>query len=491
VTDGNHLEDPTKLVTGRVPPSDLDAEGAILSTVLLTHGDIDRCIAVGLQPVHFYADANRRIYESCLNLHEGHEEIDIVAVAGDLRHHSRLDQVGGTPYLAQLADAPFVGTRLEQHCRTVITAWRARQAISLVQVAQASLYVPHGVPYQALIEQHEQAFWELAQEGREAGYENAGDIAGRTLTTLAAALRDGKTLMGVTTGFADLDKQTTGWHAGELVILAARPGMGKTSCACSMILNMTTPPRQETDELPGAVYFHSCEMPKEDISLRLVCSLAQVEFQKLRLNLITTRDWEKLFAAVADLAKRFIFIDDKPAVTVNELRSNIRKIKRQIDLGLIKAKGLILAAVDYLQLMTGEKGQGREREIASITQGLKNTAKTEKVPMLALAQLNRAVETRGGGTKGKRPQLSDIRESGSGEQDADTVMFIYREGYYDKEANNEVEIIIAKQRNGPTCTVMLAFDGPTTTFKPLARGYEEFSDIGDDPMAGQDHYYQE
>jgi replicative DNA helicase len=228
-------------------------------------------------------------------------------------------------------------------------------------------------------------------------------------------------------------------------------------------------------------------MPREDIALRMVCSLAGVEFKMLRLNQLVRKDWDKLFVAVADLGRRMIFIDDKPAVTVAEFRSNIRKIKRDIETGRVKAKKLVLAATDYLQLMKGEQGQGREREIASLTYGLKNTAKTEKVPVLALAQLNRDVEKRTG-AKGKRPQLSDLRESGAAEQDADNIFFIYREAYYDKEANNEAEIILAKQRNGPNCTVLVAFNGPTTTFSPLARGYEEFNDFGDDPGPPDDHW---
>lgn len=487
MTDPNRLPDPTRIALGRVPPSDLEAETAVLSTVLTEPGDLDRCIATGLTDAHFSVDANRRIWESITRLNECHEPIDIVGIVGDLRMRGRLDQVGGTPYLVQFADYPVVGSLLEKHCRTVIAAWRARQAIAFAQTTLARLYVPQGVPYQELIEEHEQQIWELAHEHRESTYDGAGIIAYRALSMLAEALRDGKTLLGTSTGFTDLDKQTTGFHAGELTILAARPGVGKTACACSMILLMTTPPHRETGELPDAVYFHSCEMPREDIALRLVCSLAGVEFKKLRLNQLTRGDWEKLFGAAADLSKRVIFIDDRPAVSVSEFRSNIRKIQREIELGRVKARALVMASVDYLQLMKGEQGQGREREISSISQGLKNTAKTEKVAILALAQLNRALENRAQ-SKDKRPRLADLRESGAIEQDADNILFLYREGYYDQEANNEAEIIIGKQRNGPICTVLVAFDGPTTTFKPLAKGYEEFSDFGDDPQAGPEHW---
>lgn len=481
MSDANHLPTPGAIIQGAVPPSDLDAEGYVLCYVLLESGDLDRCIATGLQAIHFFADANRRIWESILRVNvEAGMHVDLTSVAGDLRSLGRLDQIGGTPYLAQLTGYPVESRPgvLEQHCRTIITHWTARQVISAAQVTAATLYFPKGVPTQSIIEAHEQQVWELAHQNREGGYEPAGAIAGRSLNELAAALRDGKTLLGATTGFDDLDKKTTGYHAGDLIIIAARPGIGKTSFACSSILQIAKPPR-EGEGLPQAVYLHSCEMPKDQIALRLVCSLAGIEFQRLRLNQLDRPAWDQLFKAAKDLSARPILIDDKPAVTVAELRSNIRKIRREIELGRIQATHLAIACVDYLQLMSGEKGAGREREISSISQGLKNTAKTEKICMVALAQLNREVE-KGAGKGGKRPMLSHLRESGSLEQDADAVWFLYREAYYDSSANNEAEVIIAKQRSGPTCTVILTFDGATTTFRPLAKGYEDFNDFGDE-----------
>jgi replicative DNA helicase len=462
-----------------VPPSDLDAEGAILCAVILEPGSLDRCRTVGLEAIHFYADCNRRIYESILNLDEGHEAIDLVAVASDLRLHKRLDQVGGTPYLAQLCDAPVVGPGLEQHCRTVITAWRARQAISFTQVTMARLYEPQGIPYQELIEQHEQQIWELAHEHRESTYEPAGQIAGRALTELAEALRNG-TGLGVTTGFDDLDKKTGGYSEGHLVVIAARTGMGKSALGTSSIRRATRVPKDGS--LPVAAYLHTLEMPKEECALRLVCEEAGVEFQKMRQNQLTRGDWEKLFAAARILEGQPILIGDKPGLTVAEFRSNIRKIKREIEIGRIQAKNLGIAAVDYLQLMTGDKSGTRELEVSSLSRNLKATAKSERVCVIALAQVNRDPEKKVGD---RRPGLSTLRESGAIENDADAIWFIYREKYYNKEANDEAEVIIAKQRGGETGTVMLAFDGPTISFRPLARGYEEFHDFGDDPQAGE------
>ncbi len=467
--DANHLADPTQLTRGNVPPSDPGAQLAIISSALLLEGSrgvIDRCVMVGLEPKHFYGERDRQL----------------------------LDRIGGTPYLATFVMSPYELTRVEGHARRLIDLWKQREAIAFQQKMIARMYHPQGVKGQELLEEAEGKFWELAHDKRESSYELASEIAAASLTRMAEAIASGKNLLGVPTGFKELDDKTGGYMPSDLHLVAARPGMGKTSYALSTILMLTKPPPEASGELPQAAYFHSCEMPREQIAFRLVCSLANVEYSKLRLNQLTRGDWGKLFDACVQLSKHPIFIDDRPAATVQEFRANIRKIKRDIDQGRVKAKALALAAIDYLQLMRGNQGGGREQEVSGISQGLKNTAKTEAVCVMALSQLNRDVEKRGGQqksygkgggdegdkTKHKRPQLSDLRESGSLEQDADLVMFIYREQYYNPDANDEVELIIAKQRNGETCTVRVAFHGPTTTFRPLARGYEEFEDFGED-----------
>lgn len=402
------------VVAGRYPPCDLDAEGNVLGQCLLVPSDIDLVIGWGLQPGHFYADANRRIFDSILSVHgDPQMEVDVIAVASDLRNKNRLDQIGGTPYLALLANTyPYnVEKQLQHHCRLIMDHWRARQAISIQQVSVATLYQPMGgQQLQETLESIEQQLWEVTHDQKQTSYVNAGVLAHDALTTMAALLASGQTITGLTTGYADLDAVVTGYHAGDLMVLAARPGMGKTSMVCATILRATRPPTDGS--LPAAAYLHSLEMPKEQIALRLVCSYASVEFQKIRLNKLQQHEWLKLFDACKALMAHPILIDDKPAITVAELRSNVRKIKREIELKRIVAKGLVLVAVDYLQLMRGEQGQGREREVASLTAGLKNTAKTEKVCMLALSQLNRGVESRGGkGTdKQKRPALHDLRE---------------------------------------------------------------------------------
>ena len=492
--DANHLPKPGGIIQGAVPPSDLDAQMSILSSVFLLEGGrsvIDRVVAIGLEPKHFYGQADRAIWESILRVEADNKELGIVEVAGDLRDHGALDKMGGTPYLAQIAGFPYELTLVEGHARRVITLWKQREAIAFMQGHVARMYHPDGVTGQDLLEQAENKFFELAHEQRESSYEHASVIASSELKQMIEASAAGKDILGAPSGFPDLDMKTGGYMAGDLLIVAARPGVGKTSYGVSTVLLTTAPSKDDPEALADAAYFHSYEMPRAQIALRMVCSLAGVEFSKLRLNQLTRFDWDKLFNACIELQKHPIFIDDRPAGTVQELRANMRKIQRDIAQGRVKAKRLVLVVADYLQLMRGAQGVGREQEIASLSRGLKETAKQEKVCIMALAQLNRDVEKRagqpqrgggeeGGGKKHKRPQLSDLRESGSLENDADTIIFIYREKYYDPDANDEAELIIAKQRNGETCTVRVAFHGPTTTFRPLAKGYEEFEDFGED-----------
>jgi replicative DNA helicase len=459
---------------GRVPPSDLEAEGYVLSWAIMEEGEIDRITATGLLPEHFYADANRRIWESIVRLSfEAGMHVDLVSIAGDLRSLDRLDQIGGTPYLAQLADTIPVEPRpgvLEQHCKTIITHWTARQVQSVAHFTIAQLYQPQGVPTQAIIEEHEQQIWELAHQHRETVYEIAGVTADRALTELSAALRNGGSV-GITTGFSELDKKTGGYQEGHLGIIAGRTAMGKSGMLTSSLIRSTRLPRDGS--LPVAAYIHSLEMPKEEVALRLVCIEADVEYQKMRLNQVSTTEWDRLFIAAKTLAKQPLIIGDKPGLTVPEFRSVIRKIKREIEQGRIPAKKLSIAAVDYLQLMTGDKSGNRELEVASLSRNLKALAKTEKVCVVALAQVNRDPEKK---IADKRPGLSSLRETGALENDSDFVWFVYRDKYYNKEAKDEAEIIIAKQRGGATGTVMLAFHGPTISFRPLAReDYEEFN----------------
>ncbi len=411
------MNDPARLglpAIGRVPPNELDAEGYVISWAILTEGDIDRVVSTGLLPAHFYSSANRIIWESIVRLSfEAGMHVDLISVAGDLRSLGKLDQVGDTPYLAELAAEFPVEPRpgiLEQHCRSIIAAWTARQVQSVAQETIARLYEPQGVPRSVLIDEHEQKIWELAHAERETVYGLAGVIASDALNELADALRNGRAL-GVTTGFSELDKKTGGYQKGHLGIIAGRAGMGKSSALTSSLIRSTRLPKDGS--LPKAAYLHSLEMPKEEVALRLVCIEANVEYHKIRQNLLSSKDWERLFIAADTLGKQPLLIGDKPGLTVHEFRSIVRKIKREIDQGRIPASELGIGAIDYLQLMTGDKSQSRELEVSSTTKGLKNTSKSESVCVIALSQVNRAPEKKVGD---KRPTLADLRECLAGDQ---------------------------------------------------------------------------
>jgi replicative DNA helicase len=475
---------------GAVPPSDHDAQDSIISSVFLSEGGrsvIERVVAIGLEPKHFFGSAYQLIWEAILRCEADNLELGIVEVTADLRDRGRLDQVGGTPFLVRFATLPYELTRVEGHARRLIDLWKLREAIAFQQLSIARMYYPQGTKSQDLLEAAEEKFFELAHENRESSYESAAIVGSRALNAMADALREGKNILGTPTGFVDLDKETGGYGEGQLIIFAARPGMGKTAAAVSSLLELTKPKSDGT--LPDAAYFHSCEMPREEVALRMVCSLSGVTFQKIKLNRLSRQDWELLFKACEELARRPLYIDDRPAISLLEFRSNIRKLKREIERdhqsGRPRASALKVAAIDYLQLMTGI-GATRELEVSSLSRGLKEIAKIDKIAIMALSQLNRAAEIRApskgraGREAGKRPQMSDLRETGAIENDADLIIFIYRAKYYDPEADDEAEFIVAKQRSGPTCTVFVVFQEETTTFRSKAKGYEEFNDYGED-----------
>lgn len=468
---------------GRVPPNDLDAEGAVLSAVLLDSGAFDQVQDL-LRPEHFYADANRRIFEAVLELQTLGRPVDVVSVAGFLRDRNRLDQIGGTPYLAQLADATPAVAHVGAHAQVVREKWRLRQLIAICQRFAAEGFTsPPDV--QKFIDGAEQAVFDIARTPEGTTVEPVRDAVVRAFKILEEAERRGGGVTGIPTGFTRLDKQCSGMHAGDLYIVAARPGMGKTSFVLNIALNVaaaqsTAAASEEYFETPAeepghAVLFCSLEMPKEQLAARLLSSEARVDMSNIRGGSMSREDWSKLTEAASRLARLPLWLDDTPALTLLDLRAKIRRLQAEVGRGesSVRAKGLGLVVVDYLQLMQGRRDAGsREQEISELSRGLKQLAKEMRVPVLALSQLNRAVETRT--SKDKRPQLSDLRESGAIEQDADTIIFIYRDDYYfkDSEVKGVAEIIVAKQRNGPTGTVMTRFTSAYTRFDNLQA--EEF-----------------
>ena len=480
------------VIAGRVPPHDLDAEAAVLAAVLLDADALDEVLEM-LLPEHFYSEANRLVFEACRELSVNGTPIDVVSVASYLRNREQIQKVGGTAYLGQLVDATPAVAHVAHHARTVKEKWRVRRLIATCHRTAAEGYGDVG-DTQKFIDDAEQSIYELARTPETTTVLPLKDVLTTAFKQISAAAERGDKITGTSTGFPDLDKKTAGLHRGDLTIVAARPGMGKTSFVLNMAANVAQPvhvqpgPTEEGYGVPptpghGVAVF-SLEMPKEQLATRMVCSEARVDLGRLRQGFLTKEDWANLTQGAAVLANLPIWIDDSPSLGILELRAKVRRLQAELSRSNKVADpehGLGLVIIDYLQLMTGRKGvNSREQEISEISRGLKALAKELMVPVVALSQLNRGVETRGG--KDKRPMLSDLRESGAIEQDADTIIFIYRDEYYNRESTNEAgiaELIISKQRNGPTGTIKLRFVANCTRFENLAPGeYEQYAEFG-------------
>jgi len=478
--DGGHRSD-TSVVEARVPPHDLDAEAAVLSAVMVDPLALDK-VNEFLRPEHFYSEAHRRIYEAATELSSQGRPVDVIQIASWLRDRDRLAQVGGMAYLTEVLNAAPAVVNVVSYGRTIHEKWRVRQLILACQRVAAQGYAGYGEAKE-FIDSAEQAVYDIARTQDSTSVQPLRDVMRETFQRITKATERGARIIGIPTGFDRYDRMTSGLHDGELTIVAARPGMGKTSLVLNMAVNVASPQQLESANDPnerwtepgqGVVVF-SLEMPREQIVNRMLCAEARVDVSRVRTGMLTPSDWTKLTQAASHLANLHIWVDDSAALSILELRSKVRRLKSEFDAVDPKTgertQRLGLVVVDYLQLMRGrENAASREQEISEISRGLKQLAKELSLPVIALSQLNRAVETRG--EKSKRPQLSDLRESGAIEQDADNICFIYRDEYYNKETADRsvAELIIAKQRNGPTDTVKVKFDAQYTRFENLGDG---------------------
>jgi replicative DNA helicase len=470
-----------QIIEGRVPPHDLDAEAAVLSAVLIDEKALDKVLGF-LKPEHFYSEAHRRIYEAALELRTKSQPVDIVQVGTWLKNRERLEQVGGMAYLTQVLDAAPVVSNVDAYGKTIHEKYRVRQLIATCQRVSAQGYLDYGEA-QAFIDGAEQSVYEIARTSESTSLQKLVAVMKAAFKQLTDARARGDRITGTSTGFDRYDRLTAGLHPSDLTIVAARPGMGKTSFVLNLAVNVAASKRRELANDPNqkweeegiGVAVFSLEMPREQLANRMVCSEARVDVSKVRSGHLLPADWNKLTQAAAFLGPLPIWIDDTPGLGLLELRAKVRRLKAEYDKvddqgRPVRKVGLIV--IDYLQLMKGREGlTSREQEISEISRGLKGLAKEMSVSVIALSQLNRAVETRS--EKSKRPQLSDLRESGAIEQDADNIVFIYRDEYYNKETTTErniAELILAKQRNGPTGTVKCRFDSEYTRFDNLAEG---------------------
>lgn len=468
-------------LAGRVPPHNEDMEAAVLSAELTDSRVLDEVLAILPNGEPFYSDANRRIHDAIAELHAKSQPVDVQTVAEVLRQRDRLQAVGGISYLVKIADAtPFVAN-VPAHARAVRELWRVRRMIETSQMVAAEGYGDFGTPDAYLVGAAERI-------AHVADDKIDRQAAAQMFDLMAATMRMYETgaVAGTPTGFRDVDAMTGGVREGELVIVAARPGVGKTSYVMNVAKNVASaakiPETPDHPTLDGVLVF-SLEMPKEQLSARMACTEAKVSMKRFRSQNLFPGEYDRLVAAASDLSQLPIWIDDTPAIDLLELRAKVRHLQREFDRkwpGTDKWKQRIaLVIIDYLQLMKGRaNAQSREQEINEISRGLKELAKALHVPVIALSQLNRAVETRS--TKDKRPQLSDLRDSGAIEQDADMVQFIYRPEMYFTPAELDsdkgrkyrglAELIIAKQRNGPTGTVRLTFVDEFTKFEDRDQG---------------------
>ena len=453
---------------GRIPPQAVEIERAVLGAMLIEKEAIPRVIEI-LPPDAFYTAQHQRIYDAIVALFERGDPADIITVGQELRRHGTIKQVGGDAYITELTEHVASAANVEYHARIITEKSLLRKLIETMTEHVGDAYDPSADAFE-LLDQVESDIFRISDTQLRRAATSMNDVLKETLSNLEAIHGRESGITGVPTGFRALDALTGGWQKSDLVIIAARPSMGKTAFALAMGRNAALHPKE-----PVGVAIFSLEMSSGQLAQRLLTSEARVDAQAARTGRLSDDDWPKLARAAGRLSSAPIFIDDTPGLSILELRAKARRLKAEHDIGLV--------VVDYLQLMHGTaavRNANREQEIAQISRSLKSLAKEINVPVIALSQLSRAVETRGGD---RRPQLSDLRESGSIEQDADVVAFIYRAERYgitvDEHGNSTeglAEIIIGKQRNGPVGEVRLAFVHQHARFENLTTYYAAPSD---------------
>ena len=439
----------------RVPPHSLEGETSLLGAILLNNEVLSR-VADALDREDFYRTGHRLLYETMIELSEKGAPIDLVTVTDALRQKGLLDKAGGAAYLSSLTSQVPSADNAEHYARIVRDKAILRKLI-WVSTEIASEGYDANSEVADYLDRAEKAIFEITARNIRRSFSSVKDILRDTFARIEELYERKDLVTGVPSGYHDLDQLTAGLQRSDLVIVAGRPGMGKTS----FVLNIA---QYAAIEAGIPVAFFSLEMSKEQLVMRLLCSEARVDSHRLRRGMLRDSDWPKLTRAAGALADAPIFIDDTAGISTLEVRAKARRLKSEADVGLV--------IVDYLQLMRGRGSYDvREQEISEISRSLKALAKELNVPVIALSQLNRGVESR----SDKRPMISDLRESGAIEQDADVIMFIYRDEIYNKESPDRgiAEIIVGKQRNGPTDSVKLAFLSEFTTFENLARGYED------------------
>lgn len=441
---------------GKVPPHDLEAEQAILGSMLTDKDAVISAIEV-LREEDFYREDNKAIYEAIFNLYNRAEPVDIITVKSELESMGKFEQVGGLEYLAELPEKVPTTANAMKYIKIVEEKSTLRRLIRTANEI-IDLGYDQTEDVEDIMEGAEKKIFNIMQEKNQKGYSPLKDVLVESFTQLEELYNKKQHITGVPTGFAELDYKTAGLHGSELILIAARPAMGKTAFALNIATNAAV-----RANVPVAVF--SLEMSKEQLVNRILCSEAMVDSNKVRTGKLEEDDWVKLAGAIGPLSEAEIYIDDTPGINVTEIRAKCRKLKLEKNIGMV--------VIDYLQLVQGsnKRNGSREQEISEISRSLKILAKELNVPVIALSQLSRAAEQR----PDHRPMLSDLRESGAIEQDADIVTFLYRDDYYNKDSEKKdiAEVIIAKHRGGSTGTIELLWLGSYTKFVNLEKRFDD------------------
>lgn len=439
----------------RVPPQNIEAEQSVLGAMLIDKEAIAKATEI-LSADDFYREAHRVIFNAMLELYNKNEAVDMITVTDILRRDNKLEDIGGIAYITSLANVVLTAANVKFHADIVAEKSVLRQLVRVSTEIAAMGYEAND-EVGTLLDTAESRILEIANKKKRSDFTPIGDVLMNAVQSIEKLLQNRGGLTGLPSGFNDLDKLTSGLHPSDFIILAARPSMGKTALALNIVQNVALRAHRRVGGDPKSVAFFSLEMSKEQLVNRMLCAEANIDSQRLRVGEMADKDWDALWEACDVMSKAKIYIDDTAGITVMDMRSRARRLKAE--------HGLDLIVVDYLQLMQGSGKRNnsgdRQQEVSEISRSLKALARELDVPVIALSQLSRSVEAR----QVKRPMLSDLRESGSLEQDADIVAFLYREDYYNPETENKhTELIIAKHRNGPVDTVNLFFHKQFTKF---------------------------
>jgi len=447
-------------MAGRVLPNNTEAEQSVLGACFLSKYALQKATE-NLSPDSFYTEKNGKIFASMISLMEEKIPIDITTITSDLNKKNELNEVGGLEYLTELINYVPTASNIDYYIKNVEESYILRNLIQTAEdIAQEGYRTDETV--NEILDNSEKKILNIVKNRKSSEFRSIKDVLIKTQSDLERLSENKGEITGLATGWYDFDHLTTGLHPNEFIIIAARPAMGKTAFA----LNLATHVAMEQDK---SVALFNLEMSAEQLAMRILSSLGQLEGFKLRTGNLMNQDWKRINEAVSQLSNTNLVIDDTPGITIGEIRAKCRRLASS-------EKGLALVVIDYLQLISGGRnyGSNRQQEVSDISRSLKTLAMELGVPVIALSQLSRGVEAR----EDKRPLMSDLRESGSIEQDADIVMFLYRDDYYNKEARTEdntsiSELIIGKHRNGPTKTIELLFKKNTSTFVNLRKEYNK------------------